>query len=203
MRSILWLNEPENIEKYVGSKIGEGSFRSIYLSGHSCGSHILSNLVFLLPNVPTSSEQSVTSWTTEERGKLLTIVKQTKGIAFLDGIHDLLDLVTEYPSYEFFVEKAFGTSSQDWDKASVSTQSIEDLPENTVNLLKSQQAPKIVVAHATQDELLSERQSRTWFEWLRDLKGEEGLSYDNTTLVGSHDGCLQHEGLGILLARLF
>lgn len=221
-RSLLWLTDPKNVGSYLGTASDpsqETRIRSIYLAGHSCGATILSNLVFLLPNIPVEARMMImiwpppppgppseTSWTPEEKAGMLGIMRKVKGMAFLAGIFDLNDLIDEYPSYEFFVEKAFGTDSNiggGWDQASVPKQSAESLPEEVWQLLKAADGPRMVVAHALEDELLSERQSLNWFEWLKSELGEsERLVYDNESLIGSHDGSLQHEGLGVLLAKL-
>ena len=212
IRSLLWLTESENIGRYLGSKAGGSPrIRSIYLAGHSCGAHILYNMMFLLPNVqispgtPTTAGSDIT-WTSTERTKMLELLPKIKGLAFLDGIYDLNDLLDEYPGYEFFVEKAFGTdgeAGEDWDKACVPKQALDNLSSETCDWLKSQDGPKLFVAHAMEDELLSERQSLGWYKWLVALVGESGrLVYDNSTLIGSHDGSLQHEGLGQFLAKV-
>lgn len=124
----------------------------------------------------------------------------------MDGIYDLNDLIEEYPGYEFFVEKAFGTDSTAggvWDQTSVPKQPVDGLPQEVWGLLKAEDGPRVVVAHALEDELLSERQSLKWYAWLKEGLGDaERLVYDNASLIGSHDGSLQHEGLGVLLAKL-
>ena len=206
------MTDPENVGRYLGSTAGDSPrIRSIYLAGHSCGAHILSNMVFLLPNVRISQSASTpaesdTTWSSTERTKLLQLLPKIKGLAFLDGIYDLNDLLDEYPGYEFFVEKAFGTdgkAGEDWDKACVPKQAPETLPGETCDWLKSRDGPKLFVAHAMEDELLSERQSLGWHKWLAALVGESNrLAYDNSTLIGSHDGSLQHEGLGHFLAKV-
>jgi kynurenine formamidase len=205
------LSNPDNIGRYLGIKTGSCRVKSIYLAGHSCGAHILSYMVFLLPNIQisqgtlTDSEYD-TTWSSDERNKMAQLLPKIKGLAFLDGIYDLSDMLDEYPGYEFFVEKAFGTggeAGEDWDKACVPKQAVEDLPSETCDWLKSREGPKLFVAHAMEDELLTERQSLGWYKWLTTLVGESGrLAYDNSTLIGSHDGSLQHEGLGHLLAKL-
>ena len=221
-RSLLWLCDPKNISSYLGAgpeSSRETEIESIYMAGHSCGATILSNILFLLPNIPVVPQMMImiwpppppgppsqTSWTPEEKERLLSIVRKVRGMAFLDGIYDLNDLIVEYPSYEFFVEKAFGTDSSvggSWDQASVSKQSVGSLPIEVWDLLKAENGPRLVVAHALEDELLSERQSVDWYNWLKGVLGDtDRLVYDNASLVGSHDGSLQHEGLGVLLAKL-
>jgi hypothetical protein len=222
-RSLLWLTDPKNVGFYINNSTSEPPqeihIRSIYLAGHSCGATILSHLIFLLPNIPVEPRMTImiwpppppgppsaTSWTPEEKAGLLGIMRKAKGLAFLDGIYDLIDLIDEYPAYEFFVEKAFGTDSTvggSWDQASVSKQSTDSLPVEVWELLKAPDGPRLVVAHALEDELLSERQSLNWYNWLKGGLGDtECLDYDNASLIGSHHGSLQHEGLGVLLAKL-
>jgi len=110
------------------------------------------------------------------------------GYAFLDGIYDLVDMIDEYPDYAFFVEKAFGNDRALWTAASVTR-----VPGVTIDMSK-----RLLVAHSREDELLTTRQSKLWFDFLSD-KAE--VTFDEVTLQGKHDECLQNEQLGVLLSR--
>lgn len=229
MRSILWLSDSKNVAKYTQSNRQEGlnhdierQVDSVYIAGHSCGAHILSNILFLLPGVPAYHiamtlqwpppplpPPSPTSASIDEKEQLLKLVQtKIKGLAFLDGILNLVDLIDEYPAYKGFTESAFGEPGPDnqrWIQPSIPLLRTQDLPEQVLELLgdQSRSGPKLIVAHATEDELLSPRQDTEWFKWLEQTFGSSSkLLYDDTTLQGSHHGCLQHDGVGKLLANL-
>lgn len=235
MRSLLWLTKSYNVQKYSGSQTDSSALtdgplkprdrlRSVYMAGHSCGAHILSNLVFLLPGVPRRKAQtaitleyppppmpapSSTSIAPHEEKELLTLLQtKVKGLGFLDGILDLVSLIDQYPDYADFVRGAFGEPGEgieNWIKPSVPLLKSREVPDEIRRLLAHGTAAglKLIVGHANDDELLTPRQSQEWFEWLEETFGRSSnLVYDGTTLVGTHDGCLQHPGVGKLLATL-
>jgi hypothetical protein len=119
--------------------------------------------------------------------------------AFLDGIYSLNTLIDEYPGYRFFVDAAFGTDAESWVGADVCVPSEaggRDVPREL------RRVGKIVVAHATEDELLSPAQGRLWVEYLRMVGLGDVVEWDDKTLRGTHDGCLHDDGLGKLLYKL-
>jgi acetyl esterase/lipase len=153
----------------------------VHLAGHSCGAHILS---FILCNL----DGLELHLTREEMDLLAALRDDVVGYAFLDGIYDLPDMIEEYPDYAFFVEKAFGDDRSLWSAASVTR-----LPGVTIDTSK-----RLLVAHSREDELLTTRQSKLWFNFLSD---KAPVTYDEVTLQGKHDASLQNEQLGVLLAR--
>jgi kynurenine formamidase len=152
---------------------------SVYLAGHSCGAHILSFMLAGLSGLHSHLSK-------HEVSVISTLQTLITGYVFLDGIYDVEDLVVEYPSYAFFVEKAFG------DKAAWEAGSIKQL-----RLDQHQQ--RLLVAHSRDDDLLTTRQSRNWYELVKSAGAK--VEWDENTLKGKHDECLQNEGLGQLLRR--
>lgn len=233
VRSVIWLADQGNMEGILdedleGSKGKAMEIGEIYLVGHSCGAHIISHILVGLPHIPIRNDPSsndassssptlneTNSISSPERTALSAMLRKVRGYGFLDGIYDLGDLIDEYASYEFFVVKAFG-DKENWSKGSVSSldrgelkTQLDGLAENNDGEAAHIEGKKMLVAHSKEDELLTERQSRLWEKWLRDVakispqeEGKDGLWYDNETLQGTHDGCLQHEGLGKLLGSL-
>lgn len=211
----------------MGRCVGGGrrEIGNVWLVGHSCGAFIISHILLGLPHIPirpdtdssstasssSSSLNPTNSITATDRTELVALLAKVKGYGFLDGIYDLSGLIAEYPGYDFFVHKAFGVT-EGWAEASVSTldqQGVEKQLETLDGGAKDLKGKKLLVAHSKEDELLTERQSRLWERWLKDVvwipsrsADGPGLWYDDTTLQGTHDGCLQHEGLGKLLASL-
>lgn len=195
------------------------SIRNVYLLGHSCGAHILSHILFSLPTLPTlpstpaptPTSNAATAIPTLRFNLLHHLLPKTRSAAFLDGIYDLPSLLLEYPSYGFFVEAAFGADVTQWVDAGVlsttttATTTQEGakrtrIPENDVlDVLKR---TMIVVAHATEDELLTPRQGELWVDYLKEVGLGERTVWDDKTLVGTHDGCLHHVGLGELLYKM-
>ncbi len=151
----------------------------VYLAGHSCGAHILSFILAGLPGLHSHLSK-------HEVSVIPTLQSLITGYVFLDGIYDLEDLVNEYPSYASFVEKAFG-GSEAWAAGSVK------------HLRLEQPQQQLLVAHSRDDDLLTTRQSRNWFELLK-AEGAN-VKWDDETLHGKHDECLQNEGLGKLLRQ--
>ncbi len=154
----------------------------IWIAGHSCGAHILSHILVDLPEVTDGL-------TTSEQQALPALKALISGYAFLDGIYDLPDLIEEYPDYAGFVTEAFGSPST-WPAASI----------NRVSDLQSLPSVPLLVAHSAQDELLTTRQSKLWLEFLQ--KHSRSARWDEQTLQGKHDDCLQDSGLGVLLQQL-
>jgi kynurenine formamidase len=182
------------LEYLVHDWKGWPGVRHVILVGHSCGAHILAHLVFGLPTLPEG--QDVASL----RSTLARVMERTTALAFLDGIYSLRALITEYPTYRFFVDAAFGADAQAmWEAGDVFVPSEEGsraVPEEL------RRVRKIVVAHATEDELLTPAQGKLWVEHLRRVGLEKAVEWDETTLQGTHDGCLHHDGLGKLLYKL-
>ncbi|KAJ9098724.1 hypothetical protein QFC21_004372 [Naganishia friedmannii] len=177
------------ITQWADEKSGSSwnSIRNVYLVGHSCGAHILSHIFFSLPTpLPTISIPSKTLTTLQDN--LLALLRKTRGAAFLDGIYDLPALVAEYPTYSFFADAAFGPDQE----KRIPPRAVMDVLEGT----------RVVVAHATEDELLSPMQGKMWVDYLIDVGLGEQTVWDESTLRGTHDGCLHHAGLGELLYKL-
>ncbi|KAI5452060.1 hypothetical protein NCC49_001001 [Naganishia albida] len=161
--------------------------RNVVLVGHSCGAHILSHLV--CGNIPAAAAAAVDE-----------LVGRTTALGFLDGIYSLRALIAEYPAYRFFVEAAFGADPRAiWEAGDVfvpgeeSSSSPRRLPEHV---------QRIVVAHATEDELLTPAQGKLWLAYLRHVGLGRVVEWDQTTLRGTHDGCLHNDSLAELLCKL-
>jgi kynurenine formamidase len=173
---------------------GWSGVRNVILVGHSCGAHILSHLVFGLPTLPEGQDVS------SLRSTVTRLMERTTALAFLDGIYSLRALISEYPTYRFFVDAAFGADAQAmWEAGDVF------VPSATVVRAVSEElrrVRKIVVAHATGDELLTPMQGKLWVEHLHRVGLGKVVDWDETTLRGTHDGCLHHDGLGKLLYKL-
>lgn len=168
--------------------------RNVVMVGHSCGAHVLSHITFRLPTLP--DEPDVLSL----RTSISQIMHKTTSLAFLDGIYSLRTLIGEYPGYRFFVDAAFGGDADAmWDAQDVfipSEEPTRDVPEEL------RRVRKVVVAHATEDELLTPVQGQLWVEYLRKVGLRGVVEWDETTLRGTHDGCLHDDGLGKLLYKL-
>lgn len=172
----------------------------VVLVGHSCGAHILSHILFTLPRDPPSSSSS------SLRPALDHLLARTHAVAFLDGITSVRALAREYPQYRFFLDAAFGFDPDarwpgadaftDEERAGSRQRSPAATAATTAGLRK------IIIAHASADELLTPAQG----EWLRDQLDAHGFAdvveWDRTTLQGTHDGCLHDRGVGELLYRL-
>lgn len=184
---------------------GQGGVESIYIAGHSCGAHMVAHLLDG-PVDPSGDDSPSGSWMADAR---------LRGIAYLDGIYDSQSLVDEYPDYQGFM-KAAGVMGKDKD-APVPRPSGDFAARTTGSTRQRQQQQhgggvrKIIVAHADADELLTPRQSREWFAKLSKQFGDgqaggggdgSEVVWDETTLKGTHDGCLHHPGLGELLVDL-
>lgn len=124
-------------------------------------------------------------------------------MGFLDGIYSLRALVTEYPSYRFFIDAAFGadTTSQ-YAHADVFNPSLPSSSPTPVPPPKLKTLKKITIAHASADELLTPTQGRLFLAHLGQIGYGDVTEWDDGTLRGTHDGCLHDEGLGELVYRL-
>lgn len=166
----------------------------VVMIGHSCGAHILSHLVFGLP----TSDKDPSSATL--RPALASLMRKTKGLAFLDGIYNVVALATEYPSYRFFIDAAFGDDpTSRWTGADVFNPDDATAPPPPKEL---QGIGKIIIAHATADELLTPAQGLLFLAHLRNIGLADVTEWDEETLKGTHDGCLHERGVGELLYRL-
>ena len=76
------------------------------------------------------------------------------------------------------------------------------IPSRAVMDVLESSCRKVVVAHATEDELLAPTQGKLWVDYLGEVGLGEQTVWDGETLVGTHDGCLHHVGLGGLLYKL-
>ncbi|KAJ9096099.1 hypothetical protein QFC19_007325 [Naganishia cerealis] len=176
--------------------------RNVYLIGHSCGAHILSHVFLCLPTPLPNTFISSHDPSTPLRVRLLEVLRKTRAAAFLDGIYDLDALIDEYPTYSFFVEAAFGKDKSRWAEACVLYEDEGKVRHLVPAVLDAARHARIVVAHATEDELLTPVQGRLWVDHLCRVGLEQNVVNDVETLVGTHDGCLHHVGLGELLYKL-
>jgi acetyl esterase/lipase len=166
----------------------------IVMVGHSCGAHILSHLVFGLPTSDNDASGAAL------RPALASLMRKTTGLAFLDGIYNVAALATEYPSYRFFIDAAFGNDPiSKWTGADVFGPDDATTPPS---LTEIEGVKKIIIAHATADELLTPTQGKLFLAHLRRIGLGEVAEWDEETLKGTHDGCLHERGIGELLYRL-
>lgn len=95
-----------------------------------------------------------------------------KGLVCTDGIYDLVDMLEEYPSYDYFVKEAFGEEREVWRRESPAGWG---LYSSSSGELERERALRFLILHSKQDELLSLRQSKLFVEHLGTLLGTEDL----------------------------
>lgn len=82
------------------------------------------------------------------KAKLDVVQSRLTGIYLVDGIYSLVELLDEYPSYNYFVSQAFNDSDKDFEEIKLS---IDRLPSHISS---------IHLLHSYNDELLTLRQTR-------------------------------------------
>jgi acetyl esterase/lipase len=123
--------------------------RRIYLVGHSAGAFIAATLVLQSPSRPPSF--SVPS----------SVRDSLQGVVCVDGIYDLPELLTEYPSYYSFVSDAFGRAPSFLADESPARWHIVKYP--------SQQPLRFLILHSKEDELLSLQQPKLFIRHLETI----------------------------------
>lgn len=171
---------------------------NVVLAGHSCGAHILSHILFTLPfdDSPATATPPAAL-----RPSLDHLIGRTHAVAFLDGITSVRALAREYPGYAFFIEAAFGVDPHArWEGADAFTEERAVSRQQAAAALQALR--KIVIAHASADELLTPAQGKLFRDHLARNGFADVLEWDEQTLQGTHDGCLHDKGVGELLYRL-
>ncbi|KAI9592928.1 Alpha/Beta hydrolase protein [Syncephalis fuscata] len=169
---IAWLERNEQQYAYDPQRL--------YLAGHSAGAQLISMLVMTQTAVNTHTDK----------------IEQTKphlnglrGLICVDGIYDIPQFITRYPSCIDFVETAFGNNLQDWQQESPA------LIKHTTPLAKS---ARFLVVHSLEDELVDCGQAEHFYANLQSLgysaeldmtpKGSHVLMLSDATYI---DHCIQ------------
>lgn len=160
--------------------------QSIYLLGHSAGAFIAMSLVLRQPLSESSTEPTFA---------VRDDVRQAvKGIVCIDGIYDLPSLLEEYPSYDSFINDAFGLDADVLERESPARW---ELPEQT----GVKRRLRILVLHSREDELLSMRQPENFvikMRWLlRDAPERGQVEADYESVAGTHDDLLKTSELSV------
>ncbi|GHJ87373.1 hypothetical protein NliqN6_3775 [Naganishia liquefaciens] len=181
-----------------------GEIARVVWAGHSCGAHILSHLLL---------NPSTTTTTTFLPGMMdKVILPRTHAVAFLDGILNVRALAREYPDYVFFIDAAFGADpGKRWQGADAFEEDDQPPSSSSSSSSRSVTPPtaalrgirKWLVAHASEDELLTPAQGQLFRDHLCASGFADVVEWDEQTLRGTHDGCLHDRGVGELLYRLF
>jgi len=150
---------------------------SVFLIGHSCGAHILTSIFLRDPN---NSEDNATA-SPRPSSALLSIVS---GIVVVAGIYDIDLLLKTFPSYNDFIEGAFGTHPS---YAAVSTNRF-DILEPTIRWM---------VVHSPGDELVDVAQSEAMAQTLSKVYAQRGkpenVENDYMTVTQGHDELLNSD----------
>lgn len=132
------VQHPVHLEDVVDNLydlVQELGLDSIQLVGHSVGATLAWQVAVL--------DRS----TLQYPGKLELVRSKLVGLFLVDGIYSLKELLNEYPSYDYFVSKAFKDYSSDFEEFD---QSVDRIP-STVS--------SIHILHSYGDELLTLRQT--------------------------------------------
>lgn len=168
--------------------------QSIYLIGHSAGAFIAASIVLKPSSLPPSFP-------------VPDLVRRSiRGVIYVDGIYDLPNLLDEYPTYSYFVDDAFGTSSQYLADESPARWTLH--PPSTSPSLR------FLVLHSKDDDLLSLRQPKLFNSRLATLLGNsaedssEGgrgaagsFEVDYKALRGKHEELLKLPQLPLAAAK--
>lgn len=149
------------------------------LLGHSVGATLLMQLVnaskiLLLAGIDRDMKPSV----------------EIKGLIFVDGIYDMVDLIDEYGKpYEEFVLEAFPTKESYANASQLSWNS---------NDIFDTGAAELVVVHSLEDELLSLRQTTGFVKF---LDGHNLLYKLHTGKWGAHEEVYRRKELAELVSQ--
>ncbi|SCU89046.1 LANO_0D03774g1_1 [Lachancea nothofagi CBS 11611] len=105
-----------------------------------------------------------------EPSQLQLVRSKLKRCYLTDGIYSLKELLKEYPSYDYFVSKAFSK--------------VDDYDDPRGSEIDSSLSPVIYVIHSYQDELLSLRQSNYFCAVLQELQQPYQVYLDD---LGKHN----------------
>ena len=129
-----------------------------------------------------------------------------RGVVYVDGIYDLQDLLEEYPIYSYFIDDAFGKSSQ---------YLADESPAHwTLYPLSTSPFLRFLILHSQDDELISLLQPKLFASRLAALFGSsaddssEGgrgaagsFEVDYETLRGKHEELLKLPQLPLLTVK--
>lgn len=158
---------------------------SIYFIGHSAGAFIALSLV-LQPPKGSKLEGAVEK----------DVRSAVKGVICVDGIYDLPTLLEEYPSYDSFVNDAFGLELSYLAQVSPARWDLVEEEEREL---------KILILHSKEDELLSLKQPdefvRRFKARLEDKQGRGSVEVDYESLKDSHAQLLNREELPLAVGQ--
>ena len=122
---------------------------------------------------PLTKERETFSFDVPDR-----VRESIKGIACIEGIFDLVELLEEYPTYDYFVEQAFGK-----DRALYAGES-----PTRWELYQDGPFLDFLVLYSRNDELLSKRQHESFVRRMGTLCGYDGSIAETTGVVQSELG---------------
>lgn len=159
---------------------------SIYLIGHSAGAFIALSLVLQPP------KGSKLDGAVEKEAR-----RAVKGVICVDGIYDLPSLLEEYPTYDYFVNDAFGLEPSYLAHESPARWGlIEEEGEREL---------KVLVLHSKEDELLSLRQPDEFVQrfkaTLEEREGRGSVEVDYEALKDGHAQLLNMEELPLAVGE--
>jgi acetyl esterase/lipase len=143
----------------------------LYLIGHSVGAFIATSIIL---NSPFPNPSFIVP---------PTLRSCIKGVVCVDGIYDLPELLDEYPSYDFFVNLAFGKDPLVFIHESPARW---DLPVESGDV-------RWLVLHSREDELLSLRQPEVFVKRMKEVGGEGRLEVDYESVKGEHEAVWKEE----------
>lgn len=159
---------------------------NIYLIGHSAGAFIALSLV-LQPPKGSKLDGAVKK----------EVRRAVKGVVCVDGIYDLPSLLEEYPTYDSFVNDAFGLEPSYLAEESPARWDLVDE--------EGERELKVLVLHSREDDLLSLSQPDVFVERFKSkLEGREGrgsVEVDYESLKDGHAEMLSREELPLAAAK--
>lgn len=113
-----------------------------------------------------------------------SIRESIKGVICTEGIYDLVSLLEEYPTYDYFVHQAFGTDITIYKEESPSNWELYSKSSDVALVI-----PPILILHSKGDLLISMRQPEEFVKHLTNLVGsrEEVLKIDYESLTVDHE----------------
>ncbi|KAG4301821.1 hypothetical protein PCANB_002072 [Pneumocystis canis] len=112
-----------------------------------------------------------------------------QAVICVEGIYDLVDLVNEYPSYENFVELAFGSNQQSWVAAS---------PSYLISKYTGSSICEIILIQSEEDELLSMQQTKIMMKAISDIKNGN-IKLDLKKIEGKHFETIKNEDFFLIV----
>ncbi|KTW28931.1 hypothetical protein T552_01559 [Pneumocystis carinii B80] len=104
-------------------------------------------------------------------------------IICVEGIYDLLELVSEYPSYEDFVKLAFGNDQRNWIVAS---------PSYLVSNYVGSSSCEIILIQSEEDELLSMKQTNIMMKAISHIKNSN-ITFSLKKVKGKHFDVIKND----------